>query len=396
MKNLKLKDLPLELREFAVYDDKKNVKLIEARQSSVDAALLFKFYLTYDSFKQQIYLNDKVYDPAVDYDIVADSLCSMGFKITNQFLQLLRRRICCLAKKYSFDSGYQALSLLPEWDGVDRWNTLAEYLGIDNPLWGRFLFVSIIYRLKHAEGVQHQFMHILHGSQGCGKSTFFELISLKKDMFTREVDFFDSTDCIARALKGISVVEIPELLGKGSRSDDYIKTMLSKDYYQYRPLYTETIEKVTLRNVFCGTTNEQNFLTDKTGNRRFIVATVTKPKIDLSAIKNIKDQLYAQAKAELQDLSCYQQLIKEVQEYNVKNNAAYEVRSIYYETLLKFEPEELHLKTSTDILVECFGVKPKDITQRQLNEINKAMRNLGFTTCLKRINEKVARFWFCE
>lgn len=392
MKNLKIKDLPLELREFANVDDKKNVKSILACKSSVEIALLSKFSIRYDSFKQLIYLNDRIYDPATDYDDVADCLCRMGFKLTAQFLQLLKRRIVYLAKNHSFDSGIELLNKIPKWDKVDRWKALADSLHISDPLWGKFLFISIVYRLQHPEGVQHQFIHILHGDQACGKSSFFEVISLQRDMFSREVDFYDSKDCIARAIKGISVVEIPELLGKGSRSDDYIKTMLSKDYYQYRPLYTETIEKVTLRNVFCGSTNEQNFLTDASGNRRFMIATVT-GKIDLLSIDYMKEQLYAQALAEVKD---YRWIIKKVNEYNEVNNRSYEVRSIYYETLMRFKPEELHMKTSTEILVDCFGVKPKDITKRQLVEVGKAMRNLNYFVHIKRVNNSTAKCWCSE
>lgn len=392
MKQKKIKDLPLELREFAIVDENKNVRSIIATKESVEIALLSQFEIKFDSFKQQIYIDGKIYDPSLDYDDLADSLCRLGFKITNQLLQLIRRRVLNLAKQNCFDSGIELLNKIPKWDKIDRWQQLANFLHIDNPLWGKFLFISIVYRLMHPEGVQHQFMHILHGDQGCGKSSFFELISLNQDMFSRDVDFYDSTDCIARAIKGISVVEIPELLGKRSKSDDFIKTMLSKSSYQYRPLYTEPLEKVTLRNVFCGSTNEQNFLTDQTGNRRFIVEFV-KGQIELFNIQCIKEKLYAQAIAEVNE---YKKLVKEVIAYNEKNNQIYEVRSVYYEILMKFKPEDLHLKTSTEILINCLGVQAKEVTQKQLNEVVKAMRNLGFSTFLKRINGKMAKCWYCN
>ena len=60
---------------------------------------------------------------------------------------------------------------------------------------------------------------------------------------------------------------------------------------------------------------------------------------------------------------------------------------------MKYRPEDLHLKTTTEILIEFFGVQAKDITKRQLNEVGKAMRNLNFFIHVKRVNKTIAKCW---
>jgi hypothetical protein len=62
-----------------------------------------------------------------------------------------------------------------------------------------------------------------------------------------------------------------ELAGSRKREVEHVKSMLSNTQYKYRRPYDKYASNHKRRVSFCGTTNEDEFLTDHTGDRRFVV-----------------------------------------------------------------------------------------------------------------------------
>ena len=78
----------------------------------------------------------------------------------------------------------------------------------------------------------------------------------------------------------------------------HIKLFLSKTYDRARPAYGRTRVDRPRRNVFGGTTNDNKYLRDTTGNRRiWSVDLCGKGLIDLAGIARDRDQLWAEAAA---------------------------------------------------------------------------------------------------
>src|SRR6266851_2892369 len=74
-----------------------------------------------------------------------------------------------------------------------------------------------------------------------------------------------------------------------------IKSFMSRTTDRFRPPYGRMPIQVERQNVFAGTTNENEYLKDATGGRRFWPIRCT--AIDLAALNRDKDQLWAEAVA---------------------------------------------------------------------------------------------------
>jgi predicted P-loop ATPase len=135
---------------------------------------------------------------------------------------------------------------------------------------------------------------ILCGDQGFLKSTLFETLA-STDWF---LDSCEGTGNDKDTLMQmhyswiIELAEIDRFLNKRSASD--LKKSLSVREDKFRLPYGAGIETFKRKFVTCGTTNQDEFLTDATGNRRYWVVEV-KTKIDIDWVKEHRSQIWAAA-----------------------------------------------------------------------------------------------------
>jgi hypothetical protein len=109
-----------------------------------------------------------------------------------------------------------------------------------------------------------------------------------------EVDLTLRDDDLARKMRSKLVGEIPELKGLNTRDAEGIKTFISRTFEEWVGKWREFAGRYLRRLVFIGTTNADRFLTDDTGNRRWLPVTVG--SIDVAAIERDRDQLWAEAR----------------------------------------------------------------------------------------------------
>lgn len=187
-----------------------------------------------------------------------------------------------------------------KWDEMPRLETMfIEYLGADDTTYTRAVtrkaFAAAVARAMNP-GCKYDQMLILCGPQGIGKSTILDKMS--RGWFNDSIRSFEGKDA-SELLQGVWIVEIAELDAFRRSDVSRIKQFLSLRVDRYRAAYGRNVKDQPRCCIFFGTCNEDEFLMDKTGNRRFWPVDVgVRPRTksvftDLS--DEIIDQLWAEA-----------------------------------------------------------------------------------------------------
>lgn len=165
----------------------------------------------------------------------------------------------------------QYLNALPAWDGVQRLDRLfIDYLGAaDNAYIRAVARKSLCAAVARAmqPGVKYDTMPILVGAQGIGKSTLLRLLGA--DWFNDSLNTFEGKEA-CEMIQGSWLIELQELNGLNKSEENAVKQFLSKTDDIYREPYGRRTGRYPRRCVFFGTTNDDEFLRDKTGARRFL------------------------------------------------------------------------------------------------------------------------------
>ena len=187
------------------------------------------------------------------------------------------------------------------WDGVKRLDTLlVDYLGAeDTPYTRAVTRKSLCAAVARAltPGVKYDYMPIISGPQGIGKSTLLRLLG--KDWFSDSLQTFEGKEA-AEMLQGVWINEIGELQGMTRSEVNDIKGFLSRSEDLYRVPYGRRTNAFPRRCVFFGTTNDQEYLRDATGNRRFWPVDVAKIEPTKDVFRQLEgevDQIWAEAVA---------------------------------------------------------------------------------------------------
>lgn len=187
------------------------------------------------------------------------------------------------------------------WDGKKRLDTIyADYFGAEDSAYMRAIarkaFVAAVARVM-CPGIKFDYMTVINGPQGIGKSTFFKIIG--KDWFSDSLKTFEGKEA-AELLQGVWIIEVGELEAFNKSEINTVKQFLTKTDDQYRAAYARKTEKHPRQCVFFGTTNNHEYLRDTTGNRRFwpVEAAVKNPiKSVFRDLENDVDQIWAEAYA---------------------------------------------------------------------------------------------------
>lgn len=192
----------------------------------------------------------------------------------NKFIKALT----IVTDKRRFNPLREYIQQLPEWDGVQRVDTLlVDYLGAANTAYThavtRKTLVGAIQRVLEP-GCKFDTVLVLDGKPGIGKSTL--LRKLGGQYFSDSLSLADTRDkSAAEKLQGVWIMEIGEMQGTRKADIDVMKGFLSRQVDEYRAAYGRVVERHPRTAIICGTTNSTTgFLRDTTGNRRFWPVTV--------------------------------------------------------------------------------------------------------------------------
>lgn len=248
--------------------------------------------LRFNTLKQRVELDGE----PLDLDFVRPTLCvELDIDIPKEeaveiVLTLARKNSYCPIAEY-----LERVEATHSESGIN-FDSLAKYLlGSDDPLHAIYLKRHLIGSVARAlnPGCQMDTALILQGIQGIGKSSFFR--ALYGD------EFFDDTMAEASDKDELMklhqhwAVEWAEFETQLSRKGySRLKQFMTTKVDNYRPPYGRTSKSFRRHTVLVGSTNEKEFLTDPSGDRRYWVLPV-KSKIDTAKTAELRDSIWATA-----------------------------------------------------------------------------------------------------
>lgn len=188
------------------------------------------------------------------------------------------------------------------WDGTPRISAWLEiYLGATSEDDKRRLLYSAYGRCWLISGVARAFVPgcqvdhtlVLVGPQGAKKSSALRTLASRPEWFTDSIPSLSDKKAAAEVLRGRWIVEHGELDQIGRAEISTVKAWLTAQCDSYRAAYARRAVDHPRRCVFAASTNEDAFLRDATGGRRFWPVAIG--TIDLAAIERDREQLWAEA-----------------------------------------------------------------------------------------------------
>lgn len=181
------------------------------------------------------------------------------------------------------------------WDGTSRVDTfLIDCFGAEDNEYTHKASKNFLLQLMartFLPGCQADYMLILEGPQGFGKSTALQVLGEK---YYAEITDSPGSKDFALALMGKLICEISELSSFSKADLNHVKSAVSRRVDHLRLPYGRTAQDFPRRCVLVGTTNENEYLRDSTGARRFWPIKVG--NINTQKIKVERDQLFAEAR----------------------------------------------------------------------------------------------------
>lgn len=273
-----------------------------------------------------------------------------------------------------------------KWDGKKRIDDLLpKYLGVVKNEYSvacmRVFMLGAISRAFKA-GCKFDYMPVLVGGQGVGKSTFTKMLAIKEEWNEDNFNTVESDKAVEK-LRAKWIIELAELLAvKRAKEVESMKAFLTSTHDTYRAPYARRSESRARQCVFIGTTNNMRFLTDRTGNRRYLPLMVDKNRVQKSIFEDL-----AETKAEIMQAWAEAMEIYRSGEYSLvlPRNLQEEVESMQ-NTFVEEDPRVgyiQHFLENTDEKYICVAMlhelaldneftKP---SRRESNELHEIMEN---------------------
>lgn len=278
-------------------------------------------------------------------------------------------------------------------DGRPRLDTwLTRYLGVEDSPYvravGRAFLIAMVARVMRP-GCKHDHVLVLKGGQGARKSTACRILA-------GDAYFSDTMPAIRndkieawRHLRGKWLVELAELAPSRRADQEDLKSFLSGQVDSYRQPWDRLEEAVPRQCVFVGTTNEDAFLRDATGGRRFWPVTCGE-KIDAEALAEDREQLFAEAVAAFHEgeawhLSPEMERLAAVEQEAAREEDPWE--GLVERALVDLTGDSV---TTADLLWRTLGIPSDRQTPANSQRVARIMRKIGWT---QRRSGNVRAWW---
>lgn len=316
--------------------------------------------------------------------------------------ELMRDAVTHVAYANETDTAISWLNSL-QWDGKSRVRRfLCDYFGAAENEYHEavslYLWTGLAGRVLEP-GLKADMIPIAKGNQGLKKTSLIEAIAPTPDEFC-EINFSARDDDLSRLMRGVLVAEIAELQGMKTKALEGIKAFVSRRFERWVPKYKEFSITFPRRLMFIATTNEEHFLTDPTGNRRWLPFLADRDA-DPARIIQDRAQLWAEAKVlfEIAGL-CFEKAerlaVLEHDKYTVSDPWTDTVRGWLYraEDLDgQKRPVDRDYIQSSDAFREALNMEPRSITRFDEMKMAEVLKRLGFNPSRRYVEGGQSRVW---
>lgn len=265
-----------------------------------------------------------------------------------------------------------------EWDGrgrLDFWLTAA--LGVEASSYslkvGVRWLISAVARIM-SPGCKADSVLILEGAQGAGKSTALSVLGAEWFM---DSPFSLGDKDAYQAIRGKWIVELGELDSFNKAESTKAKQFFSAYIDTYRESYGRRTIDVPRQCVFAGTTNQDEYLKDTTGNRRYWP--VLCQAVDLDYLRENRDQLWAEAVARWRAGERWWVDRSEADEFAEQQDARYMVDAWEHPIRTWLEqPERTELITGDKIFGEALNLDLGHWGKPEQMRVGHIMHRLGW------------------
>jgi len=212
--------------------------------------------------------------------------------------EVVRHAIELVAKRRSYHPVREYLASLPPATDAGR-AALATYakdvFGNADPIVGEMVKKTMIAAVRRIlrPGTKVDTLLILKGPQGYFKSKWIQE-HFGAQFFKDQLPDLKNDAAASHGLVGFWAVEVGELDRVLRAENTTSKVFLSREEDCYHPPYGQRDVRRKRQCVFIGTTNDDDFLTDATGGRRYWVVSVSR-EIDLAYVRSVRDSVWAAA-----------------------------------------------------------------------------------------------------
>lgn len=268
------------------------------------------------------------------------------------------------------------------WDKTDRLPELFNIMRIkDDDKLSKILIIKWLWQnLSMARNEYGKYgadgLLVLQGEQGIGKTTFARIMALKDEWFADGLHLnFSDKDTLRRA-GSCWIGELGEISRTFKSDVDALKAFITTPRDKYRQPYARFDDRLSRRTSFIGTCNDDHYLVDETGNRRFWTVHIPE-KMDISAlIKFNALQLYRQiderAKGNPQGFRLNDDERKQLAERNGKFEKPIKSELEIRDILLEFSDQEFK-----EMTVSKFKDCHPQLNKFDVREIGRALRKIG-------------------
>jgi hypothetical protein len=298
----------------------------------------------------------------------------------------ITKAICHVAQQQSFHPVRQYLLGLEQDAGtaaVDLDEVAPRFFRSPDPLhvaMVRKWLIGAVWRAMEP-GCQMDYCLVLQSRhQGIGKTTSFKALA-SADWFNSSAP--DGDKDFLLNVHSCWIFEMGELESHtGKRSAGHMKNLITITTDNFRAPYGRNNEPHRRGSVFCGTVNEESFLRDETGNRRYWVVPITGTEpLDRDGLLAVRDGIWKAAVAayranELPMLTRAQEALSEIQ------NETFTHSDPWLEMLqnaIESNPPRWQMPFSTAEALAVAGLKNSEqITRADETRLAPVLRQLGF------------------
>ncbi len=314
----------------------------------------------------------KVVDEDISY-IAGELTGQFGDRVVEE--TVVHRGVNLAARTFSFNPLQKYLKGLV-WDGekrLDGW--LARYVAALPSAYastvGRWWLISAVARALEP-GCQADNVVVLEGHEGAGKSATLRILG--GEWHLGRLPNLRDAERAAALMQGKWIIELGELDALRGAAETAVKDFLTQVADTYRKPYARVHVTIKRSQVFAGTTNESQYITESGEARRFWPVKVG--TCDTAALKRDRDQLIAEAVAAFREGERWYPQTNAEREMLFEQREERRTVDIWEERVLAWVGERVNVSIA-DVLTLCMNIEPGKQDRKEQMRVASILKRAG-------------------